>query len=169
MHKVKSSLAPKNFYLKPCQEECTSFNGQWFYARLYAERSLKTLFKLICENVEIEIAVQDLKELGYSDSIVISITRHKTQQRLYSYEQSKSVLQHEGLSGFLNALEIVEKSSNLIEVLPNESFSEHNEDNIELHDTDNIESHDTDNIEPHNMIKLNLIMQKILVLKILFI
>ncbi|CAG8819971.1 26276_t:CDS:2, partial [Gigaspora rosea] len=152
-----------------------SFNGQWFYARPYAERSLKTLFKSICENVGIEIgdlnisnhsgrktAVQVLKELGYSDSIVMSITRHKTQQGLYSYERSKSVLQHEGLSGFLSALEIVGKSSNLIgndnsqqdiynrEVLLNESFSEHIEDNIELHDTDNIESHDTDNIEPHD-------------------
>ncbi|CAG8569285.1 16573_t:CDS:2, partial [Gigaspora rosea] len=173
------SLAPKNFYLKPCLEECTSLNSQWFYACPYAKKSLKTLFKSIYENVKIEIGnrnisnylgcktdIQFLKELGYSDSIVVSITRHKTQQGLYSYEQSKSVLQHEGLSGFLSALEIVEKSSNLIgndnsqqniynrEGLLNKSFSEHNEDNIELHDTDNIESHDTDNIEPHNMIIL---------------
>ncbi|CAG8808914.1 18701_t:CDS:1, partial [Dentiscutata erythropus] len=59
-------------------------------------------------------AVQIFKELEYSDSIVISITRYKTQQGLYSYKLSKSILQHEGLNKFLNVLEIIEKSYNLI-------------------------------------------------------
>ncbi|CAG8845683.1 39526_t:CDS:2, partial [Gigaspora margarita] len=39
-------------------------------------------------------AVQLLKELGYSDLAMMSITRHKFQKGLAVYEYSKSVMQH---------------------------------------------------------------------------
>lgn len=41
----------------------------------------------------------------------MSITRHKTLQGLASYERPKSVMQHEGLNGFFNALMRVASSS----------------------------------------------------------
>ncbi|CAG8684557.1 290_t:CDS:2 [Gigaspora margarita] len=39
--------------------------------------------------------VQLLKELGYSDLAMMSITKHKFQKGLTAYERSKSVMQHE--------------------------------------------------------------------------
>ncbi|RIB21426.1 hypothetical protein C2G38_2176706 [Gigaspora rosea] len=50
------------------------------------------------------MSVQVLKGLGFSDSVVMSITRHKMQQGLASYERPKMVMQQQGLSGFFNAL-----------------------------------------------------------------
>ncbi|CAG8832694.1 12549_t:CDS:2, partial [Gigaspora margarita] len=111
-------------------------------------KEVSRLFLSICENVGIKIgnhnifnysdhktAVQVLKELGYSNSIVMSITRHKTQQGFILMS----------LSEFLSALEIVGKSSNLID-----NIKSYDTDNIEPHNKDNIEPHNTDNIEPHN-------------------
>ncbi|CAG8646853.1 20091_t:CDS:2 [Gigaspora margarita] len=46
-----------------------------------------------------KIPVQLLKELGYSDSAMMSITRHKSQKGLTAYERSKSVMQHEEAPG----------------------------------------------------------------------
>ena len=83
------------------------------------------MFRTICESANIEIAnrnisnhsgrktaVQILKELGFSDSIVMSVTRHKTQQGLLSYERPKSIMQHEAINGFVKAMKIIGKSSN---------------------------------------------------------
>ncbi|CAG8579179.1 14317_t:CDS:2 [Gigaspora margarita] len=39
--------------------------------------------------------VQLLKELGYSDSAMMLITRHKSQKGLIAYKHSKLVIQHE--------------------------------------------------------------------------
>ncbi|CAG8747124.1 12210_t:CDS:2, partial [Cetraspora pellucida] len=108
-----------------------------FYAYPYAERSLKTLFKSICENVGIEIgdriilnhsghktAVQVLKESRYSNLIVMSIIKYKTQQELYLYEWPKSILQHKGNDNS-------QQNMNSQKITPNESFSE-------LYDANNI-------------------------------
>ena len=50
--------------------------------------------------------MQVLKELGYSDAVVMSITWHKIQQELVAYERPKMVMQHQGISGFLDAIKI---------------------------------------------------------------
>ncbi|CAG8681534.1 8932_t:CDS:2, partial [Gigaspora rosea] len=97
--------APTNFYLKPC--------------RPYAQKALHSLFNSICKDADLDFAsrqisnhsghktsVQVLKELGYSDSVVMSITRHKTQQGLAAYEQPNTVMQQQGISGFLDVLKI---------------------------------------------------------------
>lgn len=91
---------------------------------------MREFFKVICETTGIEIgtrnisnhsgrktAVQLLKELGYSDSVVMSITRHKSQKGLAAYERPKSVMQNEGLSGFFNALKQVSKGEIYIYLL----------------------------------------------------
>ncbi|CAG8818370.1 22650_t:CDS:1, partial [Gigaspora rosea] len=51
-------------------------------------------------------SVQVFKELGYSDTVVISITRHKTQQGLAAYKRPKTVIQQQGISRFLDAIKI---------------------------------------------------------------
>ncbi|RIB21855.1 hypothetical protein C2G38_2175501 [Gigaspora rosea] len=51
-------------------------------------------------------SVQVLKELGYNDSVVMSITRHKTQQGLAAYKRPNTVMQQQGILGFLDALKI---------------------------------------------------------------
>ncbi|CAG8784982.1 830_t:CDS:2, partial [Gigaspora rosea] len=79
---------------------------------------------VICETTDIQIgthnisnysgrktAVQLLKELRYSDSVVILITRHKSQKGLAAYEHLKEVMQHEGLNRFVNALKQISKAS----------------------------------------------------------
>ena len=42
----------------------------------------------------------------------MSVTRHKTQQGLLSYERPKSIMQHEAINGFVKAMKIIGKSSN---------------------------------------------------------
>ncbi|CAG8750873.1 13153_t:CDS:2, partial [Cetraspora pellucida] len=109
--------AVTNFYLKPFTTNSVQFNGQWYYGRAFGERTLRGYLRTICETVGIQIgtrnisnhsgrktAVQLLKELGYSDSVVMSITRHKSQKGLAAYERPKSVMQREGINGFFNAL-----------------------------------------------------------------
>ncbi|RIB15501.1 hypothetical protein C2G38_2192216 [Gigaspora rosea] len=51
------------------------------------------------------------EELRYSDSVVILITRHKSQKGLAAYEHLKEVMQHEGLNRFVNALKQISKAS----------------------------------------------------------
>ncbi|CAG8631366.1 23843_t:CDS:2, partial [Gigaspora rosea] len=79
----RHATAVSNFYLKPCTPNELDFSGKWFYTRALSEL---------------------LKGLGFSDSVVMSIMHHKTQQSLASYERSKMVMQQQGLSGFFNAL-----------------------------------------------------------------
>ncbi|CAG8737803.1 33306_t:CDS:1, partial [Racocetra persica] len=96
---------------------------KWFYTQALPERILKGHFHHICEITNITIgdriisnhsgqktSIQVLKGLEYPDSVVMSITRHKTQQGLASCERPKSVMQHQGLNRFFNALTLVSKS-----------------------------------------------------------
>ncbi|CAG8720842.1 1698_t:CDS:2, partial [Cetraspora pellucida] len=112
-----SATAVTNFYLKPCTPNASKqFLG--------SKRTLKGYFCNICETTGITISdriisnhldqktsVQVLKGLGYSNSVVMFITRHKTQQGLASYECPKSVMQQEGLNEFFSALSLVTNSS----------------------------------------------------------
>ncbi|CAG8704158.1 2313_t:CDS:2, partial [Gigaspora rosea] len=113
----QSATAVSNFYLKLCTPNELDFSGKWFYTRALPEHTLKSYFQLICEMTNIEIgnrnisnhsgrkmSVQVLKGLGFSNSVVMSITRHKMQQGLASYKRPKMVMQQQGLSGFFNAL-----------------------------------------------------------------
>ncbi|CAG8665505.1 14007_t:CDS:2, partial [Cetraspora pellucida] len=120
----RPATAVTNFYLKPCTPNAIEFSTQWFYTRALPERTLKSYFRTICEIIGITIgdriifnhsgqktSVQVLKRLEYFDSVVMSITRYKTQQGLASYEHLKSVMQQEGLNGFFSALSLVTNSS----------------------------------------------------------
>ncbi|CAG8774813.1 1027_t:CDS:2, partial [Cetraspora pellucida] len=88
-----------NFYLKPVSLNSVKFTRQWFYEHALGEQKLRKYFKIICETTDIKIgtcnitnhserktAVQLLKELGYSDAVVMLITRHKSQKGLAAYE-----------------------------------------------------------------------------------
>ncbi|RIB11320.1 hypothetical protein C2G38_2261977 [Gigaspora rosea] len=98
------------------------FCSNWFYGQAMGEKKLRTYFRVICESTDIQFggrnlsnyserktAVQVLKELGYSDAVVMSIMRHKSQKGLASYEQQKSTMQQEGLNRFLKALTFINK------------------------------------------------------------
>ncbi|RIB09755.1 hypothetical protein C2G38_2207994 [Gigaspora rosea] len=84
----------------------------------YAQKALRSLFNSICKDADLDfasrqisnhsgckISVQVLKKLVYSDTVVISITQHKTQQELAAYEQPNTVMQ-QGISGFSDMLKI---------------------------------------------------------------
>ncbi|CAG8757923.1 336_t:CDS:2 [Gigaspora rosea] len=93
-----------NFYLKPC-----TANDRYF--RHICETTDITIGdRIISNHSGRKTTVQVLKGLGYSDSVVMSITRHRTQQGLASYECHKSVMQQQGLNRFFNALTFVANS-----------------------------------------------------------
>ncbi|RIB30270.1 hypothetical protein C2G38_452940 [Gigaspora rosea] len=84
------------------------------------EKKLRTYFWVICESTDIQFGgrsipnhsgkktvIQVLKELGYSDSVVMLITRHKSQKGLAAYERLKTVMQQEGINRFFRALMVV--------------------------------------------------------------
>ena len=88
--------------------------------RPLGEKKLRTYFRVICKSTDIQFggrsisnhsgrktAIQVLKELGYSDFVVMSITRHKSQKGLAAYERPKTVMQQEGINGFFRALTVV--------------------------------------------------------------
>ncbi|CAG8588144.1 8678_t:CDS:2, partial [Gigaspora rosea] len=90
-----------------------------YFNQPYAQKALRSLFNSICKNTDLDFAgrqisnhsgcktsVQVLKELGYNDSVVMSITRHKTQQGLAAYKRPNTVMQQQGILGFLDALKI---------------------------------------------------------------
>ncbi|CAG8542992.1 22748_t:CDS:2 [Cetraspora pellucida] len=77
------------------------FCEQWYYACALSKRKLKEYFRVIYETTDIQIgsrnisnhsgkktAMQLLKELGYSDSVVMSITRHKSQKAPDDYNDN---------------------------------------------------------------------------------
>ncbi|CAG8804433.1 2749_t:CDS:2, partial [Gigaspora rosea] len=85
----------------------------------YPQKALRSLFYSICKDAGLDLigrqisnhsgrktSVQVLKELECSDAVVMSITRHKTQQGLAAYERPKTVMQQQGISGFLDAIKI---------------------------------------------------------------
>ncbi|CAG8820495.1 20140_t:CDS:2, partial [Gigaspora rosea] len=107
------------------------FCSNWFYGQAMGEKKLRTYFRVICESTDIQFggrnlsnyserktAVQVLKELGYSDAVVMSIMRHKSQKGLASYEQQKSTMQQEASSLFKRGSSIVSLAGhiNMLEV-----------------------------------------------------
>ncbi|CAJ0899140.1 5014_t:CDS:2 [Entrophospora sp. SA101] len=92
----RSTTALANFYLKPCQVDNILFNAQWYFNQPYAQKKIENLFHSICEDAGLDLfhqhisnhsgrktSVQVLKELG-----------------LAAYERPKTVIQHQGITGF---------------------------------------------------------------------
>ncbi|CAG8552223.1 6729_t:CDS:2 [Cetraspora pellucida] len=99
--KIKNILNNYEFYFTKCLV-ITVMN---FYLKpMLLNSGIQIGSRNISNHLGKKTAMQLLKELEYSNSVVISITRHKFQKGLAAYEQPKSVMQHKGLNGFFNML-----------------------------------------------------------------
>ncbi|CAG8771765.1 1638_t:CDS:2 [Gigaspora rosea] len=94
-------------------------------------KKIKSIFQVISEFTDIKFGdysipnylgrktvVQVLKKLGYSDAVVMSIIRHKSQKGLAAYKQPKTVIELEGLNGFLRVLTIVNNKEGQFKAQP---------------------------------------------------
>ncbi|CAG8616263.1 13962_t:CDS:2, partial [Cetraspora pellucida] len=131
-----------NFYLIPTLSDSVEFNGQWYYARALGERKLREYFRGICEITGIQIGTRNISN---------HLERKTTMQLLKelglaAYECPKYVMQHEGLSGFFNALKQVSKAPHDHE---NDTPSDHENDASNDHENDAPSDHESNASNSH--------------------